>query len=90
MSSTKPSIKADYFLDITALDCPMTFVKTKLMLERMAPGETCAIRLQGVEPLLNVPRSATELGHEIISLTPEDETKKKPNHGTHNLIILKK
>ena len=30
--------KPDYFLDITADVCPMTFVKTKLMLERMPPG----------------------------------------------------
>ena len=30
--------KVDCFLDITSEVCPMTFVKTKLMLERLAPG----------------------------------------------------
>ncbi len=65
--------KADYFLDITAEICPMTFVRTKLLLERMALNQVCVIRLSGDEPLLNVPRSVSELGHEILSLQPDDE-----------------
>lgn len=53
----------DYFLNITADRCPMTFVKTRLMLDKMASGETLCVRLIGEEPLRNVPRSAKELGH---------------------------
>ncbi|MDP6884736.1 MAG: sulfurtransferase TusA family protein, partial [Rhodospirillales bacterium] len=37
----------DLFLDITQEVCPLTFVKTKLLLERMAPGQTAAVRLGG-------------------------------------------
>lgn len=51
-----------YFLDITGDRCPMTFVKTRLMLDKMPPGEKLAVRLTGAEPLRNVPRSAQELG----------------------------
>lgn len=60
---------ADYELDITGEVCPMTFVRAKLLLERMAPGETATIRLRGGEPLDNVPRAVRDHGHEVLSLT---------------------
>lgn len=62
--------EADYQLDITAEVCPMTFVRTKLLLERMAPGQTASIRLRGGEPLDNVPRAVREHGHEVLRLGP--------------------
>jgi TusA-related sulfurtransferase len=49
----------------------MTFVRTKLLVERMAPGETAEVRLKAGEALSNVPRSLRELGHEIIAIVPE-------------------
>ena len=60
--------QADYELDITAEVCPMTFVRTKLLLERMAPGQTANIRLRGGEPLDNVPRAVRDHGHEVLRL----------------------
>jgi TusA-related sulfurtransferase len=61
---------ADYELDITAEVCPMTFVRTKLLLERMAPGQVANIRLRGAEPVDNVPRAVRDHGHEVLSLDP--------------------
>ncbi len=55
-------------IDITRDVCPMTFVRTRLALDRMAPGEILLVRLKGQEPLRNVPRTATEQGHEVLSL----------------------
>ena len=53
-------------LDITDVTCPMTWVKTKLELERMAPGEALEVRCrEGSEALENVPRSAREAGHAV-------------------------
>ena len=52
-------------LDVTGLTCPLTWVKTKLALERLAPGETLAVRLPPGEALENVPRSAREAGHRV-------------------------
>ncbi len=46
----------------------MTFVRTKLRLERMNPGETLAVRLRGDEPLRNVPRAARDEGHTILGI----------------------
>lgn len=64
---------ADYVLDITRDVCPLTFVKTKLLLERMSAGQTAEIRLKGAEPLENVPRSVREHGHDVLSLVPETD-----------------
>jgi len=78
---------ADYFLDITTEVCPMTFVKTKLMIERMEPGKVLEVRLCGAEPLENVPRSIVEMGHRIVSCTAE-----VPNgaaDASHVLVIEK-
>jgi TusA-related sulfurtransferase len=54
-------------IDITADICPMTFVRTRLALDRMAPGEILRVRLKGEEPLRNVPRTAAEQGHEVLA-----------------------
>lgn len=62
----------------------MTFVKTKLLLEQMTPGQTAEIRLRGTEPLENVPRSVREMGDEVLELTPL-------NDGTdHHRLRLKR
>jgi tRNA 2-thiouridine synthesizing protein A len=55
-------------IDITRDICPMTFVRTRLALDKMAPGETLLVTLKGDEPLRNVPRSAKEQGHEVLSV----------------------
>jgi TusA-related sulfurtransferase len=59
---------ADQVLDITGEVCPMTFVRTRLALDRMAPGRVLLVKLRGEEPLRNVPRTATEQGHSVLSL----------------------
>ncbi|MCI0570549.1 MAG: sulfurtransferase TusA family protein [Myxococcaceae bacterium] len=46
----------------------MTYVRTKLALERLAPGAVLEVHLKGSEPLRNVPRSAREEGHTVLAL----------------------
>jgi tRNA 2-thiouridine synthesizing protein A len=58
----------DQELDITSEVCPMTFVRTRLALDRMRPGQVLRVLLRGEEPLRNVPRTAREQGHEVLSL----------------------
>lgn len=52
-------------LDITALICPMTWVRTKLELERLAAGDALHVTCRPGEALENVPRSAREAGHAV-------------------------
>ncbi len=45
----------------------MTFVRTRLALDRLAAGETLLVMLRGEEPVQNVPRTALQLGHQVLS-----------------------
>ncbi|OEJ64324.1 sulfurtransferase TusA family protein [Magnetovibrio blakemorei] len=88
MTKNTANTQSDYFIDITNDVCPMTFVRTKLLIESMQPGQTAEVRLQHGEPLQNVPRSVREIGHEILSLEPEDPN--GPDDGVHRLVIRTK
>ena len=52
-------------LDVSALRCPMTWVRTKLELDRLQSGQTLEVKLPPGEALENVPRSAREAGHTV-------------------------
>jgi TusA-related sulfurtransferase len=60
-------LTGDRQIDITAETCPMTFVRTRLALDRMVSGETLLVRLRGEEPRRNIPKTATEQGHTVLA-----------------------
>jgi TusA-related sulfurtransferase len=66
MNTETVPAEADRVLDITGEICPMTFVRTRLALDAMAPGQTLLVLLRGDEPRRNVPRTAAEQGHEVL------------------------
>jgi TusA-related sulfurtransferase len=68
-------------VDIRAHVCPMTWVRVKLALEQIAPGELLEVLLRGEEPLRNIPRSAEADGHVVLANEPAD--------GDHRLVIRK-
>lgn len=55
-----------YNLDITKEHCPMTFVKTKLQLEKLNAGDRLEVLLTEGEPLENVPKSSIEQGYKVV------------------------
>jgi TusA-related sulfurtransferase len=57
-------------LDLRGLACPFTWVKTRIALERLPPGDRLEVWLSAGEPAESVPRSAAEDGHRVISLAP--------------------
>lgn len=58
----------DRAIDITAETCPMTYVRTRLALDSMATGEVLLVRLRGAEPRANVPRAASDQGHDLLDM----------------------
>ena len=60
-------------LDITREVCPMTYVRVKLALEKLHPGQLLEVWLKGEEPLKNVPQSAREEGHEVLALDSQND-----------------
>ncbi len=81
---------APFFIDITADVCPLTFVKTKLMLEKMPVGALATVRLKGAQPLDNVPRSVVAHGHEVVSLTREDREMPADPRVPHLLVVRRR
>jgi TusA-related sulfurtransferase len=69
-------------IDITGEVCPMTFVRTRLALDEIATGQRLLVRLQGADPLANVPRAAADQGHDPLELTEQPD-------GTWLLLIQK-
>jgi tRNA 2-thiouridine synthesizing protein A len=59
----------DARLDVTRDVCPITFAKTKLELEELAPGQLLDVLLNDGEPLENVTRSVAAEGHAVIGCT---------------------
>jgi TusA-related sulfurtransferase len=74
---------AKYDLDITKEHCPMTFVKTKIALNKLQEGDILNVKLTEGEPLENVPRSAAEQGFKVLSVKETDVT------GIYNIEIEK-
>lgn len=59
--------QTEAFLDVTGDTCPMTFVRTRLALEKLAQGAVLRVRLRGAEPRDSVPRMAQAQGHSILA-----------------------
>ena len=59
--------RPDAELDLRGVICPYNFVKTKLKLETMQPGEILAVILDDGDPIRNVPRSIENDGHMVLS-----------------------
>jgi tRNA 2-thiouridine synthesizing protein A len=56
-----------FHLDVSSDTCPMTFVRTRLQLDKMAAGEVLQVRYRGEEPRRNLARSLAEQGHAILA-----------------------
>ena len=52
--------------------CPMTFVKTRLALEKVGYGERIKVMFDSKEAETNVPKSLEELNHKIIQINKLD------------------
>ena len=74
-------------LDITKDTCPMTFVRTRLALDRMPSGSALRVRLAGSEPWRNVVGNARSLGHELVSDEADPDA---PQSGVRLIVIRKR
>lgn len=59
-------------LDLLGICCPMNFVRTKLAIDKIKPGERLEILLDDGEPIVNVTRSVKDEGHRVINVAPEN------------------
>ncbi|WP_017718584.1 sulfurtransferase TusA family protein [Kamptonema formosum] len=62
----------DALLDLRGTPCPINFVRTKLRLEKMSPGQLLEVWLDPGEPIEQVPDSLRMEGYAIEAI--EDRT----------------
>jgi TusA-related sulfurtransferase len=55
-------------VDLRRFACPLTYVKTRIALERIGAGERLEVWLAPGEPVESVPRSAAEEGHRVVAI----------------------
>ncbi|MGH7643023.1 MAG: sulfurtransferase TusA family protein [Candidatus Dormibacteria bacterium] len=65
-----PGARTPARLDLRGIDCPLTFVRTRIALNRLAPGEPLEVLLDEGEPAESVPRSCAEDGDRVLQLGP--------------------
>ena len=75
--------KEEIFLDITNDKCPITFVKTKIALEKLNSNQYLNVYIKKGEALDGLPSSLKELGYKI-------DNKIKINNDVFSLEISKK
>lgn len=67
-------IKIDREIDIKGEVCPYTFVKTKLALETLAPGQVLKVILDHQPATENVPRTLKGEGNEVLDVSKLNDT----------------
>lgn len=60
------------FLDLKGTPCPINYVKTKLFLEGLNPGDILEVLLDEGEPINNVPKSLGSDGHKILKIEKQN------------------
>ena len=73
--------QANAEIDLRGVMCPYNYIKTKLKLEGMAPGQILAVILDEGEAIQNVPRSVENDGHIIVQ--------QEPYQSGHRILIRK-
>jgi tRNA 2-thiouridine synthesizing protein A len=59
-------------VDLRGIPCPLSFVRAKLQIEKIAAGEQLEIWLDGGEPIEQVPNSLSVDGHVIHGVESRD------------------
>ena len=54
-------------LDLRGVICPYNFVKTKLKLDMLEDGSQLVVLLDDGDPILNVPKSIMNEGHQVLT-----------------------
>ena len=72
----------NFTLDISHDVCPITFVKVKILLDKMSLGSVAKILLIKGDALENVPKSIKEEGHDILRKTKQT--------GDNYLLLIRK
>ncbi len=69
----RAALIADKQVDLRGTPCPLNFVRTKLMLEKMSPGSLLEVWLDPGEPIEQVPDSLRMDGYRVEQIEDRSE-----------------
>ena len=70
----KNQLDVEKEIDIKGEVCPYTFVKTKLVLETMEPGEVLRVIVDHLPATDNIPKSLKGEGNEVLDVSQINDT----------------
>jgi TusA-related sulfurtransferase len=73
MEKVEQEIRADRELNLRGEICPYTFVKSKLAMEEMRPGQVLRVIVDHEPATRNVPRSMENEGNEVLAVGKVNE-----------------
>ncbi|WP_417464123.1 sulfurtransferase TusA family protein [Kordiimonas sp.] len=85
-------------LDLRGAFCPMAFVKTKVHLDKLSPGDVTTILFEDTPPNEPLVRSIQSLGHKVLEVTSVEaeleppkagNSEASPTNGSTQLTLLK-
>ena len=68
--AAREGVRVDEELNLRGEVCPYTFVKSKLALEDLEPGQVLRVIVDNPESAENVPRSLANEGNEVLGVGP--------------------
>ena len=63
----------DHYLDAKGLNCPLPVLKTKLLLNRMQPGEILFVEATDPHSVVDFEAYCARTGHELLSIDEGEE-----------------
>ncbi|UCD56817.1 MAG: sulfurtransferase TusA family protein [Candidatus Hydrogenedentota bacterium] len=74
MDEAKQAVKVDKEINLKGEVCPYTFVKSKLAMEEMLPGQVLRVIVDHLPATRNVPRSMENEGNEVLEVSELDDS----------------
>lgn len=71
MASAEPGF--DHYLDAKGLNCPLPVLKTKLLLNRMQPGEILFVEATDPHSVVDFEAYCARTGHELLRIDEGEE-----------------
>jgi tRNA 2-thiouridine synthesizing protein A len=74
MDKAETTIKIDKEINLKGEVCPYTFVKSKLAIEEMLPGQVLRVVVDYLPATQNVPRSMENEGNDVLKVEKLDDS----------------
>ena len=80
ITENKPGIKADEFLDAKGLNCPLPILKTKVLLNKLQPGQVIHVLSTDPHSVIDFEAYCARTRHELLEI-------RNPGNGVYEFFV---